>query len=187
MGRLDAAGLAPTSMTPAESAPQIDFEAATIAEPTPAKEGRGLATVAQLFRAAKKALTQRDGDNPPAKSRRRTEDTGRAAFAATAKKIITRRLAWLPRRVYRKAAGKTTGRTATTPAADTGAAAGFLSDIVDWLNLWQDGEAFDPANSDWDLGDESSGGESWYEADIAGGELDDRLNYDLSNHLSPHL
>jgi hypothetical protein len=151
-------------------------------EPKPAEEGRGPGPIARLFRDAKKAFTQRNGNLAPVKSRRRKEDTGRGAFAATAKKIVVRRIAWLPRRLYRKAAGKIAGRTTKAPAADTG----YLSDILDWLNLWQHGEAFDAGNSGWDLGAESGGG-SRDEADIAGAETGGELNYDVPNHLSPSL
>jgi hypothetical protein len=70
--------------------------------------------------------------------RRRSEDTGRAFRAATK---IMRRVVELPAAAY--------------------AAAVFLSETLDWLNLWHDNEA-------------------------AGDELDDDC-HDGTNHLSPHL
>ena len=73
----------------------------------------------------------------PPPRRRRSEDTGRA-FRAAAK--IVRRAVALPAAAY--------------------AAAGFLSDTLDWLNLWQGNDA--------------------------AGELDDGLRCTEPNHLLPH-
>jgi len=98
-----------------------------------------------MFRTIAKAITQRDDPAPqPKKSRRRRggEDTGRD---------------------YRKAARTVLGRA---PGHDLYArAAGFLSDTLDWLNLWHHG---DPA-----------GGE------LAGDCHDSGPDNHLANHPAP--
>ena len=67
-----------------------------------------------LFRQAVKALTHRD-PAPPRTRRRRTEETGRAAFT--------------------RAAGKTMRATTRQPVI--AAAASFMWDTLAWLHLWE--------------------------------------------------
>jgi hypothetical protein len=72
--------------------------------------------IVRLFRQAKKALT---GEAPPApqpKQRRRTEDTGRAAFQMAARRIMR--------------------RTIRLRAEAYAAATGYLWDTLDWINQW---------------------------------------------------
>jgi len=168
--------------TRAESGAQTDFGPVETPARKPGGEGRGPGYVAQLFRDAKKVLTQREDLATPPKVRRRKEDTGRTTFIAAARKIA-RRLTRLPPRVFRKAAGKTTGRPAH--AAETGSAAGFLSEIVDWLNLWHDNEAGDPVNFDSDFAD--SDGLPSCDVDLGGGDSRTEFGYAEPNHLFPNL
>jgi len=80
-------------------------------------------TLKRQFREMVKAMTDRPPAPEPTQPRcRRTEDTGRAAF--------------------RTAAGKIVRRAVRLPAAAQ-AAATYLRDTLDWLNLWHD----DPASS----------------------------------------
>jgi hypothetical protein len=89
------------------------------------------------WKAVAAAATRRGPEPQPKPRRRRREETG-AAFRTAAKKILR--------------------RTVRLPAA---AAAAFLSDTLDWLNLWHGNEA-------------------------AGGDL--ASDYEAGpNHLSPHL
>ena len=74
------------------------------------------ATIRQLFREAKAALTGITPDPQPPARRRDGEDTGRAAFTMAAGKLL-RRAVRIPAEAY---------ATATT----------YLADTLDWLNLW---------------------------------------------------
>jgi len=67
------------------------------------------------FREAVKAITGRDEDEPPPVLRRRSGETGRG-FAMAAKAAL-RRAVRVPPEVY-------------------AAATAYLSDTLDWLNLW---------------------------------------------------
>jgi len=90
------------------------------------------------WKAVAAAATRRGPEPQPKPRRRRREETG-AAFRTAAQKILR--------------------RTVRMPAAVFAAA--FLSDTLDWLNLWH--------------GNEAAGG------DLAG-------DYEAGpNHLSPHL
>jgi hypothetical protein len=93
------------------------------------------------WKAVASAATRRGPEPQPKPRRRRREESG-AAFRAAAKKILR--------------------RTVRLPAAAFTAAA-FLSDTLDWLNLWH--------------GNEAAGGD----------ELADDCHDAGPNHLSPHL
>lgn len=76
----------------------------------------GLASaIKQLFREAKRALTGKELSAPtPKQRRRRTDDTGRAAFKMAARNIMR--------------------RAVTVPLI--GHAAEFLAETLDWLHFW---------------------------------------------------
>jgi hypothetical protein len=83
--------------------------------PTDRKAPRFAETLRRQFRELVQALTHRSPGPPPVQRRRRTEDTGRAAFRMAAAKIM-RREARVPAAAY--------------------AAIAFLSETLDWLNPW---------------------------------------------------
>ena len=89
--------------TQAESAAQTYFSRREEPAGKPPEEGRGLGSVEGLFRYAKKILAQREDPATPLTARRRKEGTGRTTFIVAARKIIARRLARRPPRVFRKA------------------------------------------------------------------------------------
>jgi hypothetical protein len=99
----------------------------------------GSAGTRQLFRDAIKAVLHRAEDEPTPEPRRRSGDTGRG-FGLAARAIVQ--------------------RAVRLPSAAYAAATEFLSDTLDWLNLWHDNM--------------EGGGEP---ADICDTK---------SNHLSPH-
>jgi hypothetical protein len=84
----------------------------------------GFAAIGQLFRAAAKAVMRRDDDKPEPRQRRRGSGETRQAYGLAARSIISR--ARLPAAAY--------------------ATASFLSDTLDWLNLWHNdaGEGSEP-------------------------------------------
>jgi hypothetical protein len=104
-----------------------------------ASKKRTSAAIKRLFGEAGKAQTQRDAGPKPAPRRRRGGDTVASVFA-TAARAVVRRVAWL---------------------LPEGHAAVFLSDTLDWLNLWHHDEA--------------------------GSVLDDEVHDTPPNHLFPHL
>jgi hypothetical protein len=77
------------------------------------------AAIKQLFRDVKTALTGKAPAAQPTQRRRRGEDTGQAAFRMAARKIVRRVVVTLPAEAYARATA-------------------YLSDTLDWLNLWQD-------------------------------------------------
>jgi hypothetical protein len=87
-----------------------------------------------------KAITRRAEDDPPQPPRRRGGGDTRTLFPAAARKIMR--------------------RTVRVPAQAYAAASAYLSDTLDWLNLWGD------------------------EVD-SGAELKDEI--DAKKHLSPHI
>lgn len=95
--------------------------------------------IALLFRAAAKGVSQR-AQSPQPKAKRRSGGDARGAFGMAAKPTLC--------------------RAATGQKQSYAAAAAFLSDTLDWLNLWQD-------NLDY------------------GNELD--VSNTEQNYLSPHL
>lgn len=79
--------------------------------------------VRELFRKAKDALTRKSPAPEPQPARRRKEDTGG--------------LFKLARRILRRAP--------KLPAEAYAPALAFLSDTLDWLNLWGNDDSYDPA------------------------------------------
>ena len=77
-------------------------------------------TLKRQFREMVKAITDKPRPREPTQPRRRTEDTGRAAFRMAARKIM-RRAVRIPAAAY--------------------AAATYLWDTLDWLNPWQNDTA----------------------------------------------
>jgi hypothetical protein len=96
--------------------------------------------VRELFRGAVKAITRRAEDDPPQPPRRRGGGDTRTLFPVAARTILR--------------------HTARVPAQAYAAASAYLSDTLDWLNLWHD---------DMD----------------SGTELKDEI--DARKHLSPHI
>jgi hypothetical protein len=100
--------------------------------PADRKPGAFTEAIKKLFREVKTALTCKAPAPQP--SRRRTEDTGRAAFQMAARKIMRRAV-----------------RFQTQAYA---AASAYLWDTLDWLNQWHSDPLthYDPASEDVDTG-----------------------------------
>ena len=93
-------------------------------EPEPAKTQTNFAAVLkEQFRRLAQSLTPREAPTPqPAQRRRRTEET-RGGFKLAAQQIMRRAVRRLPAAAY--------------------AAVDYLSDTLDWLNLWQEADQLD--------------------------------------------
>jgi hypothetical protein len=76
---------------------------------------------------------------PPAPRRRRSEDTGKAAFQRAAKNIVR--------------------RAVRLPVDAFSAATGYLWDTLDWLNQWHS-DPLDPSDPANDVGEDIQAGPS---------------------------
>ena len=94
--------------------------------PRPTQDGNEIsagATLKEKFRQLAQFLTPCAAPAPqPTQRRRRTDEETRGGFKLAAKQIM-HRAARLPAAAY--------------------AAVGYLSDTLDWLNLWQEADQFD--------------------------------------------
>jgi hypothetical protein len=136
-------GPASTRITPARPATETGFAAepttALQATEPPVKQGTLAGVIKMLFRKAKKPITKREDLAPPSKTKRtsRGGDTGRASFTISPRKII-RHATKLSRHLFARA-NRTIGPSATVsprPSESHVATPAFLSDTIDWLNLW---------------------------------------------------
>jgi hypothetical protein len=132
----------------------------------PVKEGRGLASIAQLFADTKKAVTRRVDDSPqPSKQKEKQRGRGETGktfrMAATKSATNARRLMGV---AFKQARSAAQNPSFSVRKAAYDSATVFLSDTLDyfWFHHWHNETGADAGNNSAD--------------DCA-----------TTNHLSPHL